>query len=44
MAVVLDVIRHPQRVERRDRLVEVRKRRLDEPRPDVETDGNGHAV
>jgi len=42
MAAVLDVIRQPERVERAERLVEIRKGALDEPRPDVEADGNGH--
>jgi hypothetical protein len=42
IAAVLDVIGKPERVERGERLVEVRKRMLDEPRPDVEADWNAH--
>src|SRR6267378_474381 len=42
VAVVLHVVGQPQRVERSHRLVEVGKRRLDQARPDVEADGNGH--
>src|SRR5262249_21757018 len=42
VAVVLDVIGQPQRIERSHRAVEVRKRRLDQARPHVEPDGHAH--
>src|SRR5437588_11734373 len=35
---VLHLIRQPERVERAERLVEIRKRLFDEPRPDVQAD------
>ena len=43
VAVVLDVVREPERVEGADRPIEVWEGRRDQARPDVEADGDGHA-